>query len=557
MIRLRRLLASMTAAGVACMLSAAPGAAVAQHHAAAPGAASAMGVSALSFSAKSVDATSGSATIELNWTMISSNPNALGFGGDIHIRRMNPKTGAYIGTELAANFDSQGSLSGDVTVKPGATPASTTYTWTVPVPQYGATTKTTWAVSEIQGGDGAGDQIDWTAPQVSAFPRSFTARTTVDQGYPSLGQIALAQGMQATVYEAPGQGAALRYQLDSQENKSGVHGGTVVVTGSGGRTARGSFAIVRDASEGYQGCGNIDWMQRQVLDCAVTVSLPAGLAEGDWKVTEVDLTSNAGVTHAYTGLSEAPVHVTSDSVLSATGFAFTPSQIDSWHSPVPTVQLSLRASGAVGGVSSVQLTNWGNNATQCQQLSTTPTLQADGTVTVPVLGLRGQFSCQLTGLIITDGHGHQAVYGSSLGAPDIDATLTNIPDTVLPTVDAVTVTPGTVAANDTQTWIKLTIDLSASTAGVNGLDLYLVDASGHVDSIQSGGVPTTFSGPLDEYFTLPQGIAPGTYTIGFTLQDQGYKTVSYGLPGSGSQPMPGGPVTLRVTDPATARPEVR
>jgi hypothetical protein len=399
---------------------------------------------------------------------------------------------------------------------------------------------------------GAGDSIDWTAHQLSAFPRTFTALTTVDKGYPGLDQIALAQGAQATVYEAPGQGVALRYQLDGQEAKSGVHGGTVVVTGSDGRTARGSFAIAWGESGSYEGCGNIDWMQREVLDCTVTVSLPAGLPEGDWKVTEVDLTSNSGVTHAYTGLSEAAVHVTSDSVLSATGFAFTPSQIDSWHSPVPAVQFSLRASGAVGGVSSVQLTNWGNNATECQQLSTTPTVQADGTVTVPVRGLRGQFSCQLTGLIITDGHGDQAVYGSSLGAPDTDATLTNIPDTVLPTVDAVTVTPGAVAANDTQTWIKLTIDLSASTAGVNGLDLYLVDASGHAHSIQSGGVPTTFSGPLDEFFTLPQGTEPGTYTIGFTLQDQGYETVSYGLPGSGSQPMPGGPVTLRVTDSATA-----
>ncbi|MFF4212412.1 hypothetical protein ACFYZE_24220, partial [Streptomyces sp. NPDC001796] len=512
-----------------------------------------LSVSALSFSTKSVDATSGSATIELNWTMTSSNPNASGFGGDIHIRRMNPKTGAYIGTELAAGFDSRGSLSGDVTVKPGATPASTTYTWTVPVPQYGATTKTTWAVSEIHGGDGAGDSIDWTAPQLAAFPRTFSARTTVDQGYPSLDRIALAQGAQATVYEAPGQGATLRYQLDSQENKSGVYGGTVVVTGPGGRTVRGSSAIGWDWSEGYQGCGNIGWMQRQVLDCTVTVSLPAGLPEGDWKVTEVDLTSNAGVTHAYTGLSEAAVHVTSDSVLSASGFAFTPSQIDSWHSPVPTARLSLRPSGAVGGVSSVQLTNWGDNATQCQQLSTTPTVQADGTVTVPVRGLRGQFSCRLTGLIITDGHGDQAAYGSSLGAPDIDATLTNIPDTVLPTVDAVTVTPGTVPADDTQTWIKLTIDVSASTAGVNVLDLYLVDASGHAYPIESGGVPTTFSGPLDQYFTLPQGTAPGTYTIGFRLQDQAYKTVSYGLPGSGSQPMPGGPVTFDVTTPVTAR----
>jgi hypothetical protein len=206
----------------------------------------------------------------------------------------------------------------------------------------------------------------------------------------------------------------------------------------------------------------------------------------------------------------------------------------------------------MGGITSVQLTNWGNNATQCDQLSTTPTLQADGTVTVPVRALPRAFSCQLTGVIITDGQGHQAVYGSSLGAPDIDATLANTPDTVLPTVDAVTVTPDTVAANDTETQINLTIDVSASTAGVDGLSLYLVDASGHADSVVGGGVPTTFSGPLNQYFTLPQGTAPGSYTIGFTLQDQDYKTVSYGLPGSGSQPVPGGPVTLTVTDPATA-----
>ncbi|MET8095901.1 hypothetical protein ABZV29_05405 [Streptomyces sp. NPDC005236] len=551
MIRLRRLLVSMTAAGVACILSAGPGVAAARHHTAA-GASSAMGVSALSFGARSVDATSGSATIELTWTMTSSNPDASGFGGDIHIRRMNARTGAYLGTELAAGFDSQGSPSGDVTIKAGATSASATYTWTIPVPQYGATKKTTWAVEKIHGGDGAGDSIDWTAPRLSLFPRTFIARTTVDQGFPSLDRIALAQGTRATVYGAPGQGATLRYQLDSQENESGVYGGTVVATGPNGRTVRGSFAIGWDWSEGYQGCGYIGWIQRQVLDCAVTLPLPAGLPEGDWKVTEVDLTSNAGVTHAYTGLSEAAVHVTSDSVLSATGFAFTPSQIDSWHSPVETAQLSLRPSGALGGISSVQLTDWGNNANRCDQLSTTPTVQADGTITVPVRGTRGQFSCVLTGLIITDGHGDQAVYGSSLGAPDIGATLTNIPDTVLPTVDAVTINPDTMAANDTQTWIKLTIDVSASTAGVNGIDLYLIDASGQAAPIQSGGVTTTFSGPIDEYITLPRGTAPGVYSIGFRLQDQAYKTVSYGLPGSGSRPMPGGPVTLRVTDPATA-----
>ncbi|MGW3629198.1 hypothetical protein ACWD7F_03395 [Streptomyces sp. NPDC005122] len=112
------------------MLSAAPGAAAARHHTAAPGAASAMSVSALSFNAlsfhaKSVDATSGSATIELNWTMTSSHQHASRYGGDIPVRRMNPKTGACIGTDPVADFDSRGSPYGDVTVTPGATSAST------------------------------------------------------------------------------------------------------------------------------------------------------------------------------------------------------------------------------------------------------------------------------------------------------------------------------------------------------------------------------------------------------------------------------------------------
>jgi hypothetical protein len=511
-----------------------------------------MSISALSFGAKSVDATSGSATIDLTWTMTSDNPDAGGFAGNVHLRRIDPHTGAYIGTELAVNFDYEGSPVDGVTVEPGSTSASTTYDWTIAVPRYGATTKTTWAVSEIQGGDGAGDSIDWTAPQLSAFPRTFTAQTTADKGYPSLDQIAVRQGYQTSVYDDPSQGAVLHYQIDSQENESGVYGGTAVVSGPGGRTASGSFSISWDWSEGYQGCGYLGWLQQQVMSCWVSVPLPAGLPEGDWTVTEVDMTSNAGVTHAYTGLSAPTVHVTSDSVLSASDIAFTPSQVDSWHSPIPTAQLSLRPSGAVGGVTSVQLTNWGSNSDQCLQLSTTPTVQSDGTITVPVRALPGAFTCELTGLIITDGQGDQAVYGSSLGAPDIDATLSNIPDTVLPTIDSATLTPDTVAANDTGTQLELTIDVAGSTAGVDSYSLYLVDSAGHTIGVQGGGVSNTFSGPLTVYFTLPQGTAAGTYDIGFILQDQNYKTVSYGMPGATSQPIPGGPVTLTVTDPATA-----
>lgn len=502
-----------------------------------------MAVSALAFDAKSVDVTTGSVTITLSWTMTSTNPDATAIGGSIHLRRMDPHTGASIGTELAANFD-EGFSSDGITVRPGASGAAATFDWTFAVPQYGATTRTTWAVSEIQGGDGAGDSMDWTATQLSAFPRTFLAHTAPDQAYPSLDELSVDQETPATVYDDPQNGAMLAYEIDSHEDASGVYGGAVVATGPGGRQARGTFAISWDWSEGYSGCGNIEWLEHYVLNCLVTVPLPPGLPEGDWTVTEVDLTSNAGVTHEYTGLTEPVVHVTSDAVLSASDFAFTPDRIDTWHRPTPSSEFSLRPHGAVGGITSVELTYWDSGP--CTQLSTTPTVQADGTVTVPVRGLPGAFTCVPTGLVITDGNGDRAVYGSRQGAPDIGATLTNTPDTVLPTVDSVSLTPTTVTAGDRETRIVLTINIADSTAGVTGYDLYLVDGAGQIRSVQLAGTVTTFSGPLINSFELPENIQAGTYTVAFTLQDQDRQTVSYGMPHEG-QPMPGGPLVLTVT----------
>ncbi|WP_345030491.1 hypothetical protein [Kutzneria kofuensis] len=39
---------------------------------------------------------------------------------------------------------------------------------------------------------------------------------------------------------------------------------------------------------------------------------------------------------------------------------------------------------------------------------------------------------------------------------------------------------------------------------------------------------------------------PGVYTIGFSLTDEGHLTTAYGPPNG--QPMPGGPLTITVTD---------
>jgi hypothetical protein len=550
-----RLVASAAAAVAVSVLGVLPASAAGSRPADTPPTATApLSISALSFDAKTVDASSGSAVVVLSWTMHASNPEVSSFVGEAHLRRMDARTGAYIGTELAVNFASQGSLDPSVTARPGGTAAATTLDWTVAVPQYGATGRTTWAVSEIAAADGIGDSIDWTAPQLSRFPRTFVARTTPDGDTPALDRIETDYSMRDTVYDDPQRGTLLVYEIDSHEAESGVYAGSVVATGPGGRQARGSFAVTWNWSDGYRGCGNVDWLEHYVDNCQVIVPLPGGLPEGDWTVTEVDLTSNAGVTHAYTELTGPTTHVTSDAVLSASDFAFTPAQVDSWHYPTPTAQFALRPSGAAGGaagITSVEITDWGNTG-QCLQLSTEPTVQGDGTVTVPVSADPGEFTCQPAGLIVTDAAGDRAVYGSLVGAPDIGATLTNIPDTVLPTIDSASLSPSSVASDDHSTWIALTVDLAGSTAGVKGIDIKLVDGAGQTHQVLSAGLSATFSGPFTQYFELPQDTAPGTYTVGFVLDDAARQSVSYGLPDDQSLPVPGGPVTLTVTAPQGA-----
>ncbi|MFD0446774.1 hypothetical protein ACFQ10_37515 [Streptomyces indonesiensis] len=157
---------------------------------------------------------------------------------------------------------------------------------------------------------------------------------------------------------------------------------------------------------------------------------------------------------------------------------------------------------------------------------------------------RRVFTCHVTGVIITDHAGNVALYGSEFGAPETGLAIASAPDTVLPEIDRARLTPTTIPATDHFTDIRLTVNVSGTTAGVNGYDLYLIDSSGQRIPAASGGAPLTFGGPLTLSFPLPSGVAPGAYTIAARLSDQAGKSSSFGFPNG--TPIPGGPVTLTV-----------
>ncbi|MFD4814897.1 Ig-like domain repeat protein, partial [Streptomyces sp. NPDC058418] len=304
----------------------------------------------------------------------------------------------------------------------------------------------------------------------------------------------------------------------------------------------GSFAIEWTWYAGYQGCGYIEWGQTDAGSCPVYVTFPAHAASGTWTVSQVELTDNAGNTSTYDNLSAAPVHVTSNDVLSADGFTATPNPVDTWHG-ARNIKVGFRPHGDRSGIASAVVDT--NSANGCRQPSTTAVTAADGTVSVDYAVPQRVFTCHITSVIITDNAGNVALYGSEFGAPETGLTITSAPDAVLPEIDQATLSPTTIAATEHFTDIRLTVNVSGTTAGVNGYSLSLIDSSGQRIEAVSGGASLTFSGPLTISFPLPSNVAPGTYTIALRLSDQAAKSSSFGFPNGA--PMPGGPVTLTVT----------
>lgn len=277
--------------------------------------------------------------------------------------------------------------------------------------------------------------------------------------------------------------------------------------------------------------------------CVVTVTIPSGAAAGTWVVSQITLTDNAGNIRTYSDLNALPITVTGNDVITASGFAASPNPVNNWGT-FPTTELSMTVSGARQGISAVYVDDAQRN---CFQSSTTPTLNPDGTVSVPLIFFENAPKCVITGIAVLDGAGDVALYGSEYGAPDPGVTITQVPDTP-PTISSASLNPTSVPSISSPQQVMLTMDIDNAVAPVDEVSVALFDSSGH-QVLYGGGnmwVPDTSNGPLSVSFTVNANTPPGVYTVGFILFDVAGLHTIYG-PGSGGQPVPGGPLQLTVT----------
>lgn len=499
-----------------------------------------MAVTEMAFTPAAVDAAPGGETVTLRWTMTDTTPETEGMSARVHLHRQGATAGTNLGVPLVGTYD-VGSFGQDITLVPGSTSQRATYEWTLAVPQHAAGTSVTWAVTRLEAWNTRGTSLDWDADRLGRFHNTFEAQTLADTQGPTYDGLTVTNGRQPYVYVGE-KASNMTYELDVRDSQAGVSGGTLTLTGPDGQHLTGSFAIEWTWYAGYQGCGYIDWGQTYAGSCPVSVTFPAHAASGTWAVTQVELTDNAGNTSTYDDLSAAPVHVTSNDVLSADGFTATPNPVDTWHG-ARTIEVGFRPHGDRGGVASAVVDT--DSVNGCRQTSTAVTTAADGTVSVDYDVPRRAFTCRITGMIITDNAGNVALYGSQFGAPETGLTITSAPVTVLPEIDQATLSPATIPATEHSEDIRLTVNVSGTTAGINGYAAYLIDSSGQEIPVVTGGAPLTFSGPLPISFSLPYDVAPGTYSIALRLSDQARESSFFGFPDG--TPFPGGPVTLTVT----------
>lgn len=136
-------------------------------------------------------------------------------------------------------------------------------------------------------------------------------------------------------------------------------------------------------------------------------------------------------------------------------------------------------------------------------------------------------------------------------APDLHLTAHRLPDTTPPLVTGASLDPAALPASEAvDRSVTLTVHAQVLTAPVDDYDLYLYDSDGDEVWQQSGGISQAADGTVTIYMSLPgSGLQPGTYTVGFLLGDEGRLTSTWDIPHNpGSKPVPGGPVTLTVTE---------
>jgi hypothetical protein len=161
-------------------------------------------------------------------------------------------------------------------------------------------------------------------------------------------------------------------------------------------------------------------------------------------------------------------------------------------------------------------------------------------------------SCPIEGIAVVDGAGNIALYGPDYGAPDPGLTITNIPDTVAPVATAASLSATTISDEQISRGpdLLLIVQVASQIAPVDEFSIDVYDVDGNVVGEEFGGTGVLggLNGTMTEGLPLPFFLAPGTYTVGFSITDEGGLTSTYGISGvANSQPLPSGPLSFTVT----------
>ncbi|HEX5119581.1 MAG TPA: hypothetical protein VFW65_30700 [Pseudonocardiaceae bacterium] len=500
-----------------------------------------MGISSAGFTTSTVDASAGGAGVTVNWTVTDSNPAANVVFGDIQFRMAGAAPNTYVGQTYDVQYVLGNSFCCNGSTFVGGDTASSDYTDTFFVPQFADAATAHWVITLVTVTDDQGGSLVASGSDLNGVADTLTATEQIDTNLPFVQGVdffANLAGGHPFVYD--GVSNTGHYTLNVQDFFSGFWKGTLTLTGPGGRTLTAGFSMENvNGNETSNTCQG-DIHQEQ---CDPLVLFPKGTPAGVWTVTRVTATDNAGTT-ATSVLSTAPITVGNDAAFSANTFKATPNPANNWRSSAQ-IAVSLKVSGAKGGISSI-FVDASVGATNCLALSATPTANPDGSLSVPIRLDQNQTGCGVSGIAVVDGAGDVALYGQEYSAPDPGITVTRVPDTTAPNATSAALGVTTISQSElANRSIVGTVHVVPGIAPVNGTRVFVFDGSGTVVGQSGGGTSEGPDGEVTFDIPIPSSVAPGTYTIGFTLIDAGNLSTSYGPPSG--LPTPGGPLQLTVT----------
>lgn len=496
-----------------------------------------LSIKSIDFSVNTVDARGDWTVVPLEWTVRDADPAAGEVSGRVKLHALDG-AGKRVGQVYEIDFEFEEQWYTEAQFVSG-TPQESTYHYDFVVPRYARTKQALWVVSEVTLRDDRGAEATVRGPALGAA--TLKARTLVDSTPPSVQyfnwESIQADKPYAYVKDTIGYQS---FYAPVQDTGSGFWKGTLRLAGPGGRTLDTPFELRYFTDD--RSCGRYTGGDLYYVSCGIMVEFPPGTASGQWRVSALILTDNAGNTATVTGLApDTVITVTSNESVSAAGFTATPNPVDNWNADV-TARVGAVIAGAQDGVTEIVVEF---DVFGCRQTSTTPTADGNGVYSVAVRVPKQVQRCDVLGFTVKDGAGNVAVYGPDYGAPAVGLRINRLANTTPPTATAVSLTPATVARSQAgNVWPTVTVQFVAPVAPVNSYDLYLYDAAGTIVAQQGGGAATA-NGVLTVYGYLPYGIAPGVYTYGFVLYDAGGLRGAYGPEGL---PMPGGPLQLTVTD---------